>query len=161
MGTRDRRIDAYIAKAQPFARPILEHLRAVAHAASPRIVEDVKWGMPFFVCDGRIVCHMAAFKAHAAFGLYRAAEVLGARAVNREAMGNFGRLTHVRDLPPRRVLLCYLRKAVALAAAPRPARASAATRRPAPRLAKPRGGRGVSPLGARNLRGDRGPRPAR
>ena len=31
MGSRDRRLDAYIAQAAPFARPILTHLREVAH----------------------------------------------------------------------------------------------------------------------------------
>ena len=71
MGERDPRIDAYIAKAEPFARPILEHLRALVHATCPDADETIKWGMPFFVSGGASLCHMAAFKQHAAFGFWR------------------------------------------------------------------------------------------
>ncbi len=70
MPKTDPRVDAYIAKAAPFARPILSHLRALVHRAEPAIAETIKWGMPFFEREG-IVCHMAAFKAHCAFGLWR------------------------------------------------------------------------------------------
>ena len=66
MGTRDNRIDAYIAKSAPFARPILRHLRAVIHAGCPEVAETLKWGMPSFTYHG-ILCGFAAFKAHCAF----------------------------------------------------------------------------------------------
>jgi uncharacterized protein YdhG (YjbR/CyaY superfamily) len=68
MGERDPRVDACIARAESFARPILEHLRALVHEASPDADETIKWGMPFFVVAGAPLCHMAAFKHHAAFG---------------------------------------------------------------------------------------------
>ena len=61
-------IDAYIAKAQPFAKPILRHLRAVVHAACPDAEESIKWGMPHFMYRGRMMCGMASFKAHCTFG---------------------------------------------------------------------------------------------
>ena len=63
----DPRIDAYIAKAAPFAQPILSHLRDIVHAACPEVVETVKWGMPYFTWNGNL-CHMAAFTQHCAFG---------------------------------------------------------------------------------------------
>jgi uncharacterized protein YdeI (YjbR/CyaY-like superfamily) len=121
MGSRDKRVDAYIAKAQPFARPILEHLRATVHAASPDVDEAIKWGMPFFTSGGRLIGNMASFKAHAAFGFFRADDVMGAGKAERDAMGSFGRITSVRDLPPRTAIIAWVRRAVALAAAgPKP-----------------------------------------
>lgn len=60
----DARIDAYIAKAQPFARPILTEVRKRLHAAVPALEETIKWNAPFFLFDGRIFASMAGFKAH-------------------------------------------------------------------------------------------------
>jgi len=45
-------VDAYITKAQPFARPILTHLRKVVHQSCHGIVETVKWGVPHFDYKG-------------------------------------------------------------------------------------------------------------
>lgn len=114
MATRDPRIDAYIAKSAEFARPILEHLRAVVHAACPDVEETMKWSMPHFDYRGAMMCSMAAFKAHAVFGFWKGALVLGANARSREAMGSFGRITSVKELPPKRDLLGYVRKAMTL-----------------------------------------------
>lgn len=114
MATRDPRIDAYIAKSAAFAQPILEHLRAVVHAACPDVEETMKWSMPHFDYRGAMMCSMAAFKAHAVFGFWKGALVLGAKAPSREAMGSFGRITSVKDLPAKKVLVGYIRKAMAL-----------------------------------------------
>lgn len=62
--TTDRRIDAYISKAKPFAQPILAELRKRLHAAVPGLDETIKWNAPFFLLDGRIFASMAGFKAH-------------------------------------------------------------------------------------------------
>ncbi len=35
MGKKDTRVDIYIQKAQPFARPILLHLRELVHKGLP------------------------------------------------------------------------------------------------------------------------------
>ena len=114
METRDRRIDAYIAKSADFARPILTHLRAVVHEACPDVEEAIKWGFPFFLRDGALFCYMASFTQHAAFGFRGGALVLGKRKATREAMGNFGRLTSAKDLPSRKALVGYVKKAAAL-----------------------------------------------
>lgn len=108
----DPRVDAYIAAAAPFARPILRHLRAVVHSACPDVEETIKWGMPFFTYHG-ILCHMAAFKQHAAFGFWKGALVFESDKAS-EAMGAVGRLTTVADLPSKRALTGYVRKAMAL-----------------------------------------------
>src|SRR5215217_5719387 len=41
MSARDVRVDAYLAKAAPFARPILEHVRATVHAGCPAVEETI------------------------------------------------------------------------------------------------------------------------
>jgi uncharacterized protein YdeI (YjbR/CyaY-like superfamily) len=133
MSQRDKRVDAYIAKAAPFARPILEHVRAVVHEACPDAEETIKWGMPTFTCGDGILCGMAAFKAHASFGFWKHALVVG-EGEAQAGMGSFGRLATVRDLPPKKQLLAYVKKAAVLNAQgvkAAPARKSAAPK-PAP-----------------------------
>ncbi|MGE0638894.1 MAG: YdeI family protein [Thermoanaerobaculia bacterium] len=112
MSKRDPRVDAYIAKAAPFAKPILDHLRAVVHGAAPGISETIKWGMPFFEHEGT-VCHMAAFQAHCAFGFWKG-KLLFESGKENEAMGQFGRIATLDDLPPARTIAGWVKKAVAL-----------------------------------------------
>lgn len=95
--SRDPRIDAYVAKAQPFARPILEHVRERVHALVPGVEETMKWSHPSFGKDGKIVVQMAAFKEHMAVGFWRAKEL--GLDTNEDAMGQLGKLKDVDDLP--------------------------------------------------------------
>ena len=110
MGTRDKRIDAYIRRQADFARPILQHLREVVHEACPEVVETLKWSMPSFEYKG-LLCGMAAFKQHAVFGFWKHEQVVADDAQAREAMGSFGRLTSLDDLPSRRQLAGYVKRA--------------------------------------------------
>jgi len=111
----DPRVDAYISKTATFAQPILVHLRDQVHAACPDVEETIKWRMPFFTYKGKPLCNMAAFKAHCTFGFWNGATVL-ARTETRsaEAMGQFGRITTLKDLPATRTLKGYIRTAVGL-----------------------------------------------
>jgi uncharacterized protein YdeI (YjbR/CyaY-like superfamily) len=111
--SRDPRIDAYVAKAAPFARPILEHVRERVHAVVPEIEETLKWSAPGFTLDGKILLMMAAFKQHAALNFWRGQE-LGDGSPKAGAMGQFGRLTTVSDLPPDSELDDLLRQAAEL-----------------------------------------------
>lgn len=111
--SRDPRIDAYIAKAQPFARPILEHVRERVHAVLPDVEETTKWSMPCYTVDGKIILITAAFKAHAALNFWRGQELRGA-AANADAMGQFGKLKSVDDLPPDAELNRLIREAAEL-----------------------------------------------
>jgi len=95
--SREPRIDAYIAKAQPFAQPILEHVRERVHAVMPDVEETMKWSMPAYCKGGKIVIGTAAFKAHAAVNFWRGQE-LGLDRSER-GMGQLGRLTSLADLP--------------------------------------------------------------
>ena len=117
---RDPRVDAYIARAQPFARPILEHVRSRVHALLPNAEETTKWSAPAYTLDGKILLIMAAFKAHAAINFWRGQELRGGAAQD-DAMGQFGKLTSLADLPPDRELDRLIREAADLAStAPAP-----------------------------------------
>jgi uncharacterized protein YdeI (YjbR/CyaY-like superfamily) len=114
MGSRDARIDAYIARSAGFARPILSHLREVVHRACPGVEEDMKWSAPHFMYRG-MLCGMSAFKAHCAFGFWKGSLILeGGGPKAEEAMGQFGRITALSDLPSERVMAGYIRKAMKL-----------------------------------------------
>jgi uncharacterized protein YdeI (YjbR/CyaY-like superfamily) len=112
--SRDPRVDAYIARQAEFARPILEHLRETVHAACPEAQETIKWSRPSFLYKREILCGIAAFKAHATFGFWRAGDVLGETGAERDAMGQFGKLTSVADLPPPDALHALVCKAMAV-----------------------------------------------
>lgn len=114
MGQKDKRVDAYIASKPEFARPILKHLRAVVHEACPDVQETLKWGMPAFEYHG-LLCNMAAFKQHATFGFWKGKLIVGSKGQDLESsMGQFGRITAVKELPAKRVLISYVKKAMAL-----------------------------------------------
>jgi hypothetical protein len=110
----DPRIDAYIARKADFARPILEHLRESVHSACPECEETLKWSSPTFMYKGQMLCGMAAFTAHATFGFWKGSLVVGDTREQKSAMGQFGRLTSVEDLPPGEILHQLIRKAMAL-----------------------------------------------
>ncbi|MEO7635844.1 MAG: YdeI/OmpD-associated family protein [Sphingomicrobium sp.] len=112
--SRDARIDAYIANAQPFARPILEHVRARVHVVLPNAQETLKWSMPTYTVDGKILLVTAAFKAHAALNFWRGQELAGGQA-NADAMGQFGKIAALADLPSDAELDRLIGEAAALA----------------------------------------------
>lgn len=111
------KVDAYIERAQPFAQPILNHLRNLVHKACPDVEEAIKWGHPFFLYRGTILGNMAAFKEHCSFGFW--GEEIG--AILREAkiiqdggMGSLGKITSVKDLPSGKEMLGWIRQSCAL-----------------------------------------------
>jgi uncharacterized protein YdeI (YjbR/CyaY-like superfamily) len=132
MGTRDPRIDAYIDRSADFARPILTHLREVVHAACPDVEETMKWSMPHFMYNG-MLCGMASFKQHCTFGFWKGALVVGQGPAAEQAMGQFGRITRLADLPSKRVIAGYIKEAMRL----NDAGVKSPTRSAAARTAKP------------------------
>jgi len=114
MATKDPRIDAYIAKSADFAKPILKHLRKVVHAGCPDVAETMKWSMPHFDYKG-VMCGMAAFKQHCAFGFWKESLVFDRdKATEKTAMGSFGCIKSLADLPSEKTLIGYVKKAAAL-----------------------------------------------
>lgn len=133
MGKKDQRVDAYIARAEPFARPILAHMRKIVHQAVPGVEETMKWSFPHFDYSG-MMCSMASFKEHCTFGFWKAKLMSDPHGVlGRTAMGHFGRIRSIGDLPPAKVFSAYVREAARLNAdgVKLPARPKAVRKAPA------------------------------
>jgi uncharacterized protein YdeI (YjbR/CyaY-like superfamily) len=114
---KDSRMDAYIANAAGFAKPILNHLRALVHTACPEVEESMKWSRPHFMYKGMLMCGMSAFKHHVAFGFWLGEMVLGEKGkwtAETEGAGHFGKITSLADLPGDKELLGYIKKAAEL-----------------------------------------------
>ncbi len=109
-------VDAYIQKAQPFATPILEHLRDLVHRACPDTEEKIKWGFPHFDYLGKPMCSMAGFKQHAAFSFWKASLLDDPKGIltTDDAMGHLGKLTKLSDLPSDAVLTRFIKQAMKL-----------------------------------------------
>src|SRR5262249_42853497 len=99
----------------PFARPILEKLRALLHKACPDVQETLKWGFPHFEHKG-IIASMAAFKKHASFGFWKGSLLSDPHGLFKGGGKTMHALTitSVADLPADKVLLDYIREAVSL-----------------------------------------------
>ena len=111
MAIRDKRVDAYIAKSADFAQPILRHVRKIVHEGCPEVEETIKWGFPHFDYKG-MMCGMASFKQHCALGFWKGKLILDGKSNKSvDAMGQFGRITSLKDLPSKKVLLGYVKKA--------------------------------------------------
>lgn len=119
MATRDPRHKMYIANAQPFAQPVLEHIRKLVHKACPDVEETMKWSFPHFDYHGKILCSMAAFKQHAVLNFWLSNDIEALKPYRvvegaAKAMGQLGRLTSVKDLPPDKILLQAIKEAMTL-----------------------------------------------
>lgn len=101
---RDPRIDEKMANAAPFARPILEHLRALVHKAIPEVGEAIKWGMPHFTYGGKNIAAMASFKTHCSFSIH-------GESHEAEGMGTLGKIASFEDLPDEAELTARLEAA--------------------------------------------------
>ena len=109
MATKDPRVDAYIAKANPFAKPILKQIRSAVHKGHSAVRETMKWGVPAYVDERGIFCMTAAFKQHCAWVFWA-----GRKPANIDAK-QFRKITSVEELPPRRELVAIVKQAAASA----------------------------------------------
>jgi uncharacterized protein YdeI (YjbR/CyaY-like superfamily) len=118
MPVKNKAIDAYITKSAGFAKPILNHIRELVHKVCPDVEEKIKWGFPHFDYKGEMMCSMAAFKQHAAFGFWKAPlmkdPVLAEMARSEVAMGHLGRITLLKDLPSDKKITAWIKEAMAL-----------------------------------------------
>ena len=113
------KVDAYLARAQLFAQPILIHLRELIHKGCPEVEESIKWGQPFFEFRGAILCHMAGFKQHCTFrfwGVEIRKVLREAKTLPEKGMGSFDRITSLKDLPSDKLMLGWTRQAAVLVA---------------------------------------------
>jgi uncharacterized protein YdeI (YjbR/CyaY-like superfamily) len=114
LNSRNPKLDTYVAKVQPFAQPIMTHLRELVHKGCPEVEETIKWSRPFFEYRGAILCNMSAFKEHCSFGFW--GEEIGAvlreaKVLQEDGMGSLGRITSVKDLPSDKLMLGWIRQA--------------------------------------------------
>ncbi len=100
----DPRVDAYIGRAQEFARPMLQRLREQAHAICPEAEETIKWGAPSLSWRAKNLCGLASFKSHVAFFVQGERKDEGA-----EGMGEFGKMRSMADLPTKAALAKLLK----------------------------------------------------
>ncbi len=118
MPGNDKRIDAYIMNAERFAQPVLNHLRELVHIACPGVQETIKWSFPHFEYNGSILCSMASFKKHCAFGFWKASLMKDPHKLfavhERTAMGQLGRIESIEDLPADKILISYIKQAARL-----------------------------------------------
>jgi uncharacterized protein YdeI (YjbR/CyaY-like superfamily) len=117
MTSRNEQVDEYIQKSRDFAKPILNHLRELVHKALPQSVETIKWGFPHFEYKG-LVCSMASFKNHCAFTFTKAAFMSDPHQlfsqIGKTAMGHFGQIKSLDDLPPDDIMEEYIKEAAKL-----------------------------------------------
>lgn len=117
MPKTDPRVDQYINKSADFARPILNHLRKLVHKACPEIEETMKWSFPHFEYKGN-VCNMASFKNHCTFGFWKASLMKDNKdffePIGETAMGHFGKITSLKELPSDKDIIAYIKEAVKL-----------------------------------------------
>ena len=107
----------YIANAQPFAKPILKKIRSIVHEACPECDEKIKWLFPHFIYKGNL-CSMAAFKEHCSFTFWKG-EIMTdpeniMEQVGKTAMGQFGKITSLKDLPSKATFIKYIHEAMRL-----------------------------------------------
>ena len=114
MATRDPRVDAYLAKAPAFAKPILTRFRKAVHAGCPDVVETIKWSVPFFDHKGTLAS-MAFFKAHTRFGFWKGSLLASApQGKSVAGMNQFGTVSSIDDMPSEAALVRMVKEAVAL-----------------------------------------------
>lgn len=109
---KNPQIDLYIEKSADFAQPILTHLRTLVHKACPEVEEKIKWKFPAFEYKKTILCSMASFKQHCAFGFWLGSKMDDPEGilnqVGESAMGQFGRIKSFEDLPSDEILMRYI-----------------------------------------------------
>lgn len=118
MGQRIKEIDAYISRSAEFAQPILQQLRELVHENCEEVEEKIKWGFPHFDYKGEMMCSMAAFKSHCSFGFWKAALMkdpsLMEQARAETAMGHLGKISSLKDLPPKKKMASWIKEAMKL-----------------------------------------------
>jgi uncharacterized protein YdeI (YjbR/CyaY-like superfamily) len=118
MAKKEKAIDAYIAKSADFAKPILNHIRELVHKTCPEAEEKIKWSFPHFDYKNEMMCSMASFKEHCAFGFWKAAlmkdPLLIENARSETSMGHLGRLTSLKDLPSDKKMIAWIKEAMKL-----------------------------------------------
>ena len=115
---RNPKVAAYDAKLEPFAKPILAHLRQLLRDTCPEVSEEIKWGIPHFDYRGEMMCIFAGYKSHCSFSFWKDSLMSDPRLkANGElpaAKRFMGKLTQLADLPCDRDLIAWIQEAMSL-----------------------------------------------
>lgn len=113
MPEKNPAIDAYISKAQPFAKPILKRLRTIIHKACPKVTEEIKWGAPFYLYQDKVLCATMGFKAHCCFIFWKRALVTKKKGGNaKDVLKRLRRISFLKEIPSERELDSYIKIAM-------------------------------------------------
>ena len=111
-------VQDYINNAPSFAQPILSHFQGLVNSFDIQIEEEIKWGFPHFIYKKEVICSMAAFSKHCSFSFPKAAlmkeKSLLEKAKTEEAMGHFGKIKTIKDLPSDSKIKSYLKESFSL-----------------------------------------------
>ncbi len=113
MSKKNARVDAYIAKAADFARPVLKRIRRLIRAACPDVTETIKWSAPFYEHKGILVC-TPAFKKHCALIFWKGKLLFKDLSAKDNPRKKFRHITSLKDLPNDKILIGYIKQAVKL-----------------------------------------------
>jgi uncharacterized protein YdeI (YjbR/CyaY-like superfamily) len=106
----------YIHQSPEFAKPVFQLLVKWIIETCPNSNEAIKWGFPHFMYHGKILCSFAAFSKHCAINIPTAKfmedQTLQHTAESEIAMGHFGKITSVKDLPSKKKFVGYLQAAM-------------------------------------------------
>ncbi len=107
-------VDAYIANATEYTRPILVKLRRIFQRASPKLEEAIKWGVPCYVYKGP-VCGFAAYKQHVSWGLWKSRLLKDPDGLlDRRGIVMGGKITKMSEIPAASKLIGLIKQVVAL-----------------------------------------------
>lgn len=113
-----KNIDEYIERSAPFAQEILNAIRKTVHDYCPQAEEGLKWSFPHFMYGKAILCSMASFKQHCAFGFWLESEMNDPHGIFKRdeegGMGSLGKMGALEDLPDPVILGEYIQQAMRL-----------------------------------------------
>lgn len=73
--TSSQQIDDYLKDLPDWQKKYLENFRKLVHKVSPDVKEDMKWSVPVFSTNKKMICAMSAFKEHVKFNFFEGASL--------------------------------------------------------------------------------------
>jgi len=110
-------IDNFFEKHPPHLRAILDKLRRLVEQVAPDARSSIKWGMPWFTVDDKMVCSLTGHKAHVNLVLIGPAGAFDDPDGRLSGSSKAGRHLKLRSLEelPEEAVRAWLRTAVTLA----------------------------------------------
>lgn len=68
-----KQISDYLNNIPEWQKANLELFRKAINKVCPEVAEDIKWGVPVFLLNKKLVCAMSSFKDHSKFNFFEGA----------------------------------------------------------------------------------------